>query len=379
MSAPIERVAADQKKVLFVDDEALSLKYFKAAIGQYAEVVTAENPATAMAILAAEGHTISVVVSDERMPRESGVVFLSAVRKSWPSTVRILTSAYADIDLQEAINNAAISRFLPKPWDFDELSEVVKNALGGDMDVHISRDNETSGTGLATTDANLEMLAVLSRELTDPLKDIGTESLRLAALAGTGTIIDPIASISANWSRRLQLGQIAASASRIQSLVEHCRAIAGPLAEVAGGLVANVAAASHSMAESVFESGERLARTDANRVRLKIDARNDFLYCAPKKMIEAVLTEQFKLGNAASEFSTSEILVTLVPGINYNDIEITVSGKDAILLSRDVLRTSRYALWAIGAELLTEANGYSTTTRLRFPISPAAISGHLRH
>ena len=102
--------------ILFVDDEPLSLKYFKASVGKYANVKTASSPDAAMEILASEGDEISVVVSDERMPRDSGVSFLSGVRKSWPSTVRVLTSAYANIDnLQHAINDAAIYRFVPKP------------------------------------------------------------------------------------------------------------------------------------------------------------------------------------------------------------------------------------------------------------------------
>ena len=101
--------------ILFVDDEPLSLKYFKASVGKYANVVTANTPEAALKILEAEGDAISVVVSDERMPRDSGVSFLSNVRKSWPSTVRILTSAYANIDLQQAINGAA-SRLEPNRY-----------------------------------------------------------------------------------------------------------------------------------------------------------------------------------------------------------------------------------------------------------------------
>ncbi|HML27723.1 MAG TPA: response regulator, partial [Hyphomicrobium sp.] len=79
--------------ILFVDDEPLSLKYFQASVGKYANVKTASNPDAALEILESEGDDIAVVVSDERMPRDSGVSFLSDVRKSWPSTVRVLTSA----------------------------------------------------------------------------------------------------------------------------------------------------------------------------------------------------------------------------------------------------------------------------------------------
>ena len=38
--------------ILFVDDEPLSLKYFKASVGKYANVKTASSPDAAMEILA---------------------------------------------------------------------------------------------------------------------------------------------------------------------------------------------------------------------------------------------------------------------------------------------------------------------------------------
>ena len=88
----------DAHAVLFVDDEPLSQKYFKASINPFAEVLTASNPVEAREILASRSRDISVVVSDERMPLESGVPFLVGVRRSWPATRRVLTSAYADID-----------------------------------------------------------------------------------------------------------------------------------------------------------------------------------------------------------------------------------------------------------------------------------------
>src|SRR6185369_71180 len=130
MASTSQQAALARRTILFVDDEPLSQKYFKASVGQYANVLTASTPDAALKILTSGGDPISVVVSDERMPHESGVSFLTNVRKSFPSTVRILTSAYADIEnLQQAINGAAIYRFVPKPWDFDELCSAMREAL----------------------------------------------------------------------------------------------------------------------------------------------------------------------------------------------------------------------------------------------------------
>jgi two-component system probable response regulator PhcQ len=165
--------------ILFVDDEPLSLKYFKASVGKYAKVLTASSPDAALKILASDGDAISVVVSDERMPFESGVSFLSDVRKSWPSTVRILTSAYANIDnLQQAINGAAIYRFVPKPWDLDELCTAMQEALAAERAAEkVAQPFEANpfegrvGSGDAQQ-ANIELLAVLARELAADRKSV---------------------------------------------------------------------------------------------------------------------------------------------------------------------------------------------------------------
>ena len=106
----------------------------------------ADTTEAALKILESEGDAISVVVSDERMPRDSGVSFLSDVRKSWPSTVRILTSAYANIDLQQAINGAAIHRFVPKPWNLDELCEAMREALQAER-AHEAQSLDPTGPG----------------------------------------------------------------------------------------------------------------------------------------------------------------------------------------------------------------------------------------
>ena len=187
MISTSEQTALARRTILFVDDEPLSQKYFKASVGRYANVLTASNPDAALKMLAASGDTISVVVSDERMPHDSGVSFLTNVRKSWPSTVRILTSAYADIEnLQQAINGAAIYRFVPKPWDFDELCSAMQEALVAERVAEkIAAPLEGRlGSGNAES-ANIELLAVLARELATPLGSLDKEAFQLSILTGT--------------------------------------------------------------------------------------------------------------------------------------------------------------------------------------------------
>ncbi len=179
--------------ILFVDDEPLSLKYFQASVGKYAKVKTASSPDAAMEILESDGDEISVVVSDERMPRESGVSFLSDVRKSWPSTVRVLTSAYANIDnLQHAINDAAIYRFVPKPWNLDELCAAMQDALEVERSASALVEPALGPmAGGDAEDANLALLAILASGFDTPLQSLETEAMQLAELSKQGTLEAP--------------------------------------------------------------------------------------------------------------------------------------------------------------------------------------------
>ena len=249
MASTSQQAALARRTILFVDDEPLSQKYFKASVGQYANVLTASTPDAALKILTSGGDPISVVVSDERMPHESGVSFLTNVRKSFPSTVRILTSAYADIEnLQQAINGAAIYRFVPKPWDFDELCSAMQEALVAE------RVEETVGAPLEgrlgagnAESANIELLAVLARELATPLDSLDKEALQLSLLTGTRAVaLRPnMASQIGSWSSQLRLGQIMASAAQVQRDVQHCRSLAGSIAELAAGLCGSDAVQTH--------------------------------------------------------------------------------------------------------------------------------------
>lgn len=161
--------------VLYVDDEPIALKYFKASIGGMAEVVTAANPREAYDVLDTRGGEIAVVVSDERMPVERGVDFLRSVKDRWPSTRRVLTSAFADVEnLQRAINDAAIFRFIPKPWDADQLNSVMACALDFDND---EAPAKTALPDLASPD-----IAAMATWLESPLSRIEQDATRLAAM-----------------------------------------------------------------------------------------------------------------------------------------------------------------------------------------------------
>jgi response regulator RpfG family c-di-GMP phosphodiesterase len=117
------------ESVLFVDDETHILSSIRRLIRPLKlKTYFAESGAEGLKLL--EENKIDLVVSDMRMPEMDGAEFLTKVKQNWPNTVRILLTGYADISSTiEALNNGGIYRYISKPWDDDELKEIVLDAL----------------------------------------------------------------------------------------------------------------------------------------------------------------------------------------------------------------------------------------------------------
>ncbi|WP_144149270.1 response regulator [Paraburkholderia sp. BCC1884] len=116
--------------IIFVDDEATAVKYFQRAIGSLAPVLTGGSVEEGKALLDEHGHKVGVLVSDQRMPGEFGNELLRYASERFPHVVRILTTAYSEIDQTvAAVNLGHIHRYIKKPWDITALRMELKQAL----------------------------------------------------------------------------------------------------------------------------------------------------------------------------------------------------------------------------------------------------------
>ena len=116
--------------ILCVDDEANVLKSLKRLfLDEEYEILTAESGKEGITLL--EQHEpVQVVISDYRMPEMDGVAFFKQVHARWPDTVRIVLSGYADTAVVvAAINEGQVYKFIPKPWNDDELKVAIAKAL----------------------------------------------------------------------------------------------------------------------------------------------------------------------------------------------------------------------------------------------------------
>jgi DNA-binding NtrC family response regulator len=115
--------------ILIVDDESSVLSSIKRALADEPyEVLTAKSGVEGLEVL--RNRDVKVVISDEMMPGMSGSEFLSAVRRIFPETIRIMLTGHASVQAaMDAVNNGEIYRFFSKPWDDVQLRLAIRSAI----------------------------------------------------------------------------------------------------------------------------------------------------------------------------------------------------------------------------------------------------------
>lgn len=116
------------KSILCVDDEPHNLDALRRTLRKEYEVHTALSGEEGLLILLK--HKIDLIITDQRMPNMTGVEFLSKSIDICPETTRIILTGYTDPqDLIDAINTGRIYYYLTKPWEPNELRNVIRTAL----------------------------------------------------------------------------------------------------------------------------------------------------------------------------------------------------------------------------------------------------------
>jgi signal transduction histidine kinase len=114
--------------VLYVDDEPENLRIFELTFRREFSILTASSGAEGLEILAEQ--PVALVLSDHRMPGMTGSEFLGRVAELDPKTIRIMVTAYGDVEtLQNAINKGSIYRFIPKPWTPEDVRATLRRGI----------------------------------------------------------------------------------------------------------------------------------------------------------------------------------------------------------------------------------------------------------
>ena len=126
-----------QYPILVVDDEVDNLDAFRFNFKKTLRILTASGGEEALGIL--RENDVAVIVTDQRMPKMSGLELLRAARPLRPDAVGIILTAYTDVDvLIEAINLGQIYRYITKPWDGKEVRGILHQAIER---YHLVREN----------------------------------------------------------------------------------------------------------------------------------------------------------------------------------------------------------------------------------------------
>jgi diguanylate cyclase (GGDEF)-like protein len=155
-------VDAPKCSLLVVDDEPYLLPTLAALLASEYEVETTDSAEAAQAILARR--SVDIVLTDQKMPRRTGVQLLEWVREHSPRTVRLLMTGYAEVeDAVAAINRGQVYHYLLKPWRTEELLQVLRNAA---EKCHLERSRDLLLDELRRLNRDLERrVAERTREL----------------------------------------------------------------------------------------------------------------------------------------------------------------------------------------------------------------------
>jgi DNA-binding response OmpR family regulator len=115
--------------ILVVDDDEMVTKALSTLLKRPdRRVLTCTDPSEVPGIMARQ--SVDLVISDEEMPKMTGVHLLTQLKQTHPDAVRILLTGRGSVQTAvQAINDCGVFKFLTKPWNGDELNAVVAAAL----------------------------------------------------------------------------------------------------------------------------------------------------------------------------------------------------------------------------------------------------------
>lgn len=117
-----------ERHLLVIDDEPEIVAALRRQFRRKYRVLTAYSAAEGHEVIAT--HPVQVIISDQRMPGMSGTEFYRLVKQDYPDAVRLILTGYADLQaVIAAINDGNVFRYIPKPWDPDELDTIVEQAF----------------------------------------------------------------------------------------------------------------------------------------------------------------------------------------------------------------------------------------------------------
>ncbi len=113
--------------IVILDDEPEIREYLRLLLWDEGYPV---NPVDTVdqALKQIETGSVSLVISDIRLPGKTGIDLLQEIKVKWPSLPVILITGFADVSSSEAIKLGAAD-VIKKPFNFDTLLAAIEKCL----------------------------------------------------------------------------------------------------------------------------------------------------------------------------------------------------------------------------------------------------------
>lgn len=171
-------MAMTKPTILCVDDEVDNLDALERLFRKKYQILKADSAEKALEVVREHGKNISLILTDQRMPKMSGVELLEEVIKIQPEIIRILITGFTELEsVIQAVNKGQIYRYITKPWDPTDLGNTVDRAIERFYLSHELKEKtialEMAYKELKTLDeAKSKFMILINHELKTPLTSI---------------------------------------------------------------------------------------------------------------------------------------------------------------------------------------------------------------
>lgn len=115
-------------KLLIVDDEVDMLDFCERVLRRKFDITRTSSPEDAVTILADGSY--EVLLTDQKMPRMSGLELLEQAGQAHPRLVKVLISGFTEMpDIQKAVERGSIHNYIVKPVDGARLEAAIDEAV----------------------------------------------------------------------------------------------------------------------------------------------------------------------------------------------------------------------------------------------------------
>ena len=222
--------------ILYVDDERANRVVFEQSFRTRYTIRCASGGEEALAVLREQ--PVAVLITDQRMPGMSGHELLEKARARYPDVIRVVITAYDDVDpILHAVNEGLVARYLVKPWDRAELDQILSWAVGAHA---LARRDAAVLLRLMQTERLVTIGTIGASVLHDLQQPISSLRLNLERLAQHHTLIRrvlpslPVAASDVDAVQRLLtempelIVDLGLAAEVIQGIVQHLRGFLHP-------------------------------------------------------------------------------------------------------------------------------------------------------